>query len=171
MTINASDEFDIDFGEDKQGENWRVINDAVMGGLSLGQRSIANDSLIFSGDISLQNNGGFSSLKSPFSRMDLSRFQTIEIRYRHQGHPVAFTLEWHPRFYKTYHKMSLPSTNKLWETIRIPLKNIPQYRLTGPTGRLMSKKDLKRVIRLGFIASEKEESEFEFEIDYVKFAE
>jgi len=161
---------EIDFGKSKTGEQWQVINDGVMGGLSQGQKSLTSDSLLFQGDISLKNNGGFSSLKAPFVRTDLSMYESVAIRYRHQGHPVALTFEWHPRFYKKYHKVALPSTENAWKTIDIPLNTVQQYRMGKSTGRLMTKKDLAKVIRLGFIAGEKQESQFDLEVDYVKFS-
>ena len=45
-------------------EGWYVIDDGVMGGRSRGQLEIENDDIgLFSGRISLQNYGGFSSIR------------------------------------------------------------------------------------------------------------
>jgi hypothetical protein len=43
-------------------KDWRVTNDGVMGGLSVGNTQLVNKSLIFSGEISIENNGGFTSV-------------------------------------------------------------------------------------------------------------
>jgi hypothetical protein len=51
----------IDFSKQENGR-WRITNDGVMGGLSNGEMTIAQDHGIFSGSISLDNNGGFSSV-------------------------------------------------------------------------------------------------------------
>jgi len=166
---NESNALEYDFGQDKSGYNWRVINDGVMGGLSRGQAKLTENSLFYTGDISLENNGGFSSLKAPFVRTDLSAFKTVVLRYRHSGHQLGLTFEWHPRFWRTYHKQILETTKGEWQTVRFDLNKIPQFRLTGPTGRVMQEKDLKRIIRIGFIASEKKSTSFEFEIDYLRF--
>ena len=45
---------------------WRVVNDGVMGGLSTSRVSRSGDALRFAGEISLQNNGGFASIRRPF---------------------------------------------------------------------------------------------------------
>ena len=45
---------------------WQVINDDVMGGLSLGSTTLLDTSFMFSGDISIENNGGFSSVYRPY---------------------------------------------------------------------------------------------------------
>jgi hypothetical protein len=51
----------IDFSKQENGR-WRITNDGVMGGLSNGEMTFAQDHGIFSGSISLDNNGGFSSV-------------------------------------------------------------------------------------------------------------
>jgi NADH dehydrogenase [ubiquinone] 1 alpha subcomplex assembly factor 1 len=45
--------------------DWSVVNDTVMGGVSSGQLVVDNGALVFSGELSLDNNGGFASVRSP----------------------------------------------------------------------------------------------------------
>ncbi|MFT5851589.1 MAG: hypothetical protein ACI87J_001562 [Colwellia sp.] len=52
----------INFTEQKNADNWRITNDSVMGGKSEGRFLFEQDSGIFTGYISLENNGGFSSV-------------------------------------------------------------------------------------------------------------
>ena len=54
-------EFLTDAGTDE----WRVINDTVMGGVSNGQLAWTDGVLAFTGELSLANNGGFVSIRSP----------------------------------------------------------------------------------------------------------
>jgi hypothetical protein len=51
----------IDFSSQEEGR-WGITNDGVMGGLSNGYIYFYSDHGVFSGDISLDNNGGFSSV-------------------------------------------------------------------------------------------------------------
>ncbi|QEN17515.1 CIA30 family protein [Mycobacterium sp. ELW1] len=44
---------------------WTTVNDPVMGGRSTSQVAYADGGLVFSGTISLENNGGFASARSP----------------------------------------------------------------------------------------------------------
>jgi NADH dehydrogenase [ubiquinone] 1 alpha subcomplex assembly factor 1 len=44
--------------------DWHVIDDGVMGGLSRGRATAEGQSLRFDGDLSLENNGGFSSIRT-----------------------------------------------------------------------------------------------------------
>ena len=52
----------IDFGNGKDGQSWQVVNDGVMGGRSQGSKMLTENSMVFWGEVSLENNGGFSSL-------------------------------------------------------------------------------------------------------------
>jgi hypothetical protein len=42
---------------------WSVVNDTVMGGVSSGQLVVDDGPLVFSGELSLDNNGGFASIR------------------------------------------------------------------------------------------------------------
>lgn len=44
---------------------WRIVNDGVMGGLSTSRVGRTGEALRFAGEISLQNNGGFASIRRP----------------------------------------------------------------------------------------------------------
>jgi len=44
---------------------WTTVNDPVMGGRSTSQVMFGNGGLVFSGSISLENNGGFASARGP----------------------------------------------------------------------------------------------------------
>jgi len=44
---------------------WTTVNDPVMGGQSTSTVTAGNGGLVFSGTISLENNGGFASARSP----------------------------------------------------------------------------------------------------------
>lgn len=41
---------------------WRIVNDGVMGGISTSTMQIEDNSAFFSGQLSLENNGGFASV-------------------------------------------------------------------------------------------------------------
>lgn len=52
---------------------WRVVDDGVMGGLSKGKVQISKEGIMtFSGKLSLENNGGFSSLRTGDLKLDLT---------------------------------------------------------------------------------------------------
>ena len=65
----------------KTENQWRIVNDGVMGGLS-SSKAIVNDDnkIIFSGNVSLENNGGFASLRSAVKDYNFEKFSGLEIK-------------------------------------------------------------------------------------------
>ncbi|MEZ8303629.1 CIA30 family protein [Vibrio splendidus] len=53
----------IDFTQASEHQNWTVTNDDVMGGISTGGLIYLDNMSQFRGELSLENNGGFSSIK------------------------------------------------------------------------------------------------------------
>ena len=157
----------IDFGTEKDGQSWRVINDGVMGGLSQGTVDFTPRSVIFSGSVSLENNGGFSSFRSPYGRLDLSGFETVEMRVRRTGCAFGLTFSVSRRWFDPNYKHMFTPTEE-WQTIRLNLADFHVYQI-GRKGRAtMSKAAQAAVIRMGFI-TDKDPGPFELEIDYIKF--
>lgn len=54
----------FDFTVD-DGNGWYVQNDTVMGGVSSSSVGVERGELVFSGNLSLDNNGGFASVRGP----------------------------------------------------------------------------------------------------------
>jgi hypothetical protein len=55
----------VDLDDAGRVATWTTINDPVMGGLSASKVTFGNGGMVFSGSISLENNGGFASARSP----------------------------------------------------------------------------------------------------------
>ena len=55
----------VDFDDAGEVAAWRTVNDPVMGGLSTSQVGFGDGGMVFSGTISLENNGGFASARGP----------------------------------------------------------------------------------------------------------
>lgn len=165
----SSTVFKIDFGQKNDIQNWLVANDGVMGGLSEGNIQWKDESLLFRGTVSLENNGGFSSIRSPYSDMDLSGYETVEVRYRSKGQSMGLTLNLDQRFYIPNFKTILETTDGEWKTVTVPLLDFKQYQVGRPTGASAAKEDLAEVIRLGIITNDKAPTAFALEVDYVSF--
>lgn len=159
----------FDFGKEKDGADWMIVNDGVMGGLSRGKIEYTENSLIFSGSVSLENNGGFTSFRSPYSRYDLAAHDKIEIKYRSKGLDCALSIDQYRRFWRPNHKMSIPSSKGEWVTVTTSLSELGQYEMGRKTGRTMSENASRNTIRLGLITDAKEVGSFTLEIEYIKF--
>ncbi len=168
-TAPAQNSYMIDFGAEGDGIDWQIVDDGVMGGLSQGEGTLYDDYLQFQGFVSLENNGGFSSMRSPYQAMDLSSFTTVEIRYKSTDYSVGFTLNKHRVWYLPNYKVNLKPTNGKWAVATIKLTDIAQYQVGRPTGEYLDKESLAQMIRLGFITNEKRAGAFDFEVDYIRF--
>lgn len=75
----------IDFQDPDEAGRWRAINDAVMGGVSRGGLRVEGGIGIFSGETSLENNGGFASVRRDPEAFDLSEHPGLELYVRGHG--------------------------------------------------------------------------------------
>ena len=162
-------EYLIDFGSTEGNPNWVVVNDGVMGGLSQSKVITLNNSIQFSGEISLKNNGGFASLRGDRNYEDLSKYAFVIVKYRSSNQDFSLRLLEHDAYYLPYFKHNFSNTGWEWEEVKIPLSNFAQYRLNSQTGSYLKKSDLDKINRLGIIVSNKTEGQFKIEIDYIKF--
>jgi len=167
LLLIFSSSITYDFGASKDGSNWLIINDGVMGGRSIGEAYLTNDSILFQGEISFENNGGFASIRSYPKRIDLSGAEFIELRYRLTGLNFALMLEENRRFWMPYYSYELETTDNEWVTIRIPVNRLKETRLGDFTGKTLRDARSKEFFRLGFISKEKKADSFNLEIDYI----
>ena len=70
----------FDFSDKAMADQWVVINDGVMGGRSESQVVYSDEALLFTGNLSLENNGGFASVRAPWGDYDLSSFEEVVVR-------------------------------------------------------------------------------------------
>jgi NADH dehydrogenase [ubiquinone] 1 alpha subcomplex assembly factor 1 len=160
---------EINFGSTGNTAMWYAVNDGVMGGLSSGTLKETKKSMIFSGHVSLENNGGFASIRSKFDRYKLSKFTAVEIKYKSQDYDFAMMLEMNRMFYMPYFKFNLPNSQNKWKTVTIGLEEFEAYSLGKKLGYGLDENSKNDIIRLGFISNEKRAGKYEIEIDYIKF--
>ncbi|MGM0983375.1 MAG: CIA30 family protein [Pseudomonadota bacterium] len=75
----------IDFQNPSEASRWRAINDNVMGGISQGNMNIEEGIGVFSGEISLENNGGFASVRREPEAFDLRDASGVVLHVRGDG--------------------------------------------------------------------------------------
>lgn len=154
----------FDFQKDGDVQGWAIEDDGVMGGVSQGRFRVNDEGHgDFSGVVSLENDGGFSSVQWNFDPMDVERYSTFVIRVRGDGKRYRLLTE-AARGDRHYYEAEF-QTGTDWQTIEIPFKDmVPHFRgdrLDQPNfaGKTMSQ------VRF-MIANGKAES-FRLEIDKV----
>ena len=118
----------FDFSADSEISNWRVVDDVVMGGRSSGNFSLTDDGHAkFSGNVSIENNGGFSSLRYNFDGIKTSGFEFIVLKIKGDGKSYQFRLKDTDSQRHSY--IYTFTTNGLDQEINIPLKSFyPSFR-------------------------------------------
>lgn len=171
VTTTASTDPIIDFGTAANRVNdWVMISDNVMGGITRCKLDYTEQSLVLTGNISLENYGGFSSVKTRFGSFDLSAFKGLKIRYKSTNQRFAFTLEDSRNWTRPNYKGNLPgSANDAWNEVTIYFKDFKEYQIGEPTGDMLNPATLKNIVRLGIITTDKKEGPFTLEVDYVEF--
>ena len=159
----------MDFGKKSAGQDWVIINDDVMGGRSNATLQLSKNSMLFKGNLSLENNGGFASVRSNRSTYNLAKAKTVTIRYRSSGRKFALMLENARMYFMPYYKHAFQSDSKEWQTETFQLSEFQGYRLGRPTGRNLDKDIQENILRIGVILNDKQEGPFELEIDYINF--
>jgi Complex I intermediate-associated protein 30 (CIA30) len=155
----------MDFAE-KSGK-WRIINDGVMGGLSSSRFRIVKRVAVFEGDVSLENNGGFASVRSEPGKHDLSEAEGILIRVRGDGKRYAFRMRTTGAFDGISYEARFKTVAGEWKTIQLPFKAFrPVFR--GRLIRDAAPLDPKLIKTFGILISDKQAGKFRLEIDWIK---
>ncbi|WP_044404182.1 CIA30 family protein [Lacinutrix sp. Hel_I_90] len=155
----------FDFTKDSDLSNWRIVDDVVMGGRSNGYFSINEDGhAIFRGKISLENNGGFSSVRYDTKAINVTNYTKVCIRLKGDGKPYQFRVKADSR--KRYSYITSFETSGTWETITIDLKDLyPAFR-----GRTLDYPNFDKdtIDELAFLIGNKKEEAFELLIDKIE---
>ena len=138
--------------ESTLGNNWRIITDDVMGGLSSGELSPATINnkacLRLQGDVSLANSGGFIQAALDIgatAAADASSYAglLLEVYGNDQEYNVHLRTDdvWLP--WQSY-RASFRAPGR-WHTVRLPFDNFTGYRIG-------KKLDLEHLERIGLVA-------------------
>ena len=118
----------FDFSKSASIHKWMITNDGVMGGISSGKFSVDGDGNgVFEGTISLDNNGGFSSVHYQFEAIPVNEKSKIIITLKGDGKNYQFRIKDKANSYYSY--ITTFSTNGEWQKIEILLSDLhPSFR-------------------------------------------
>jgi NADH dehydrogenase [ubiquinone] 1 alpha subcomplex assembly factor 1 len=156
--------FPIDFS-DANTALWYTTNDNVMGGLSQGRYLMtASGTGQFTGQLSLRNNGGFSSVRTRIENSALAGYDGLEIRLRGDGRvysllaaPANTRGSWQKEFQAPLE----------WETIRVPFETM-ELSVRGWRPKSYPPIIGDEIQTIGFLISDKDERPFRLEIDWIR---
>lgn len=141
--------------------NWTIVDDVVMGGRSSGNFYLNKEGHgVFEGRVSLENNGGFSSLTYDFDEISTKSYSKIVIKVKGDGKSYQFRVKSKSADYYSY--VTSFDSSKDWETIELQLSDMyPAFR-----GRDldMANYDNESVEEIAFLIGNNKAETFKLEI-------
>ncbi|MBE0572076.1 MAG: CIA30 family protein [Ignavibacteriaceae bacterium] len=156
-----------DFTDKNVRSQWGVTNDDVMGGVSSSKISTGeNDVLVFSGNVSLDNNGGFASLRSPIDDYNLSAYDRILIKVKGDGKTFSLSFRQTKYFTGFNFTQRFQTEKDKWQTIKLPFNNfkLKYYGREVTNSELPDKSSIKQ---LSILISDKQQGPFKIEIEWI----
>lgn len=155
----------FDFGQSDDLSDWYILDDTVMGGRSAGQMGItAVGHAVFEGTVSLENNGGFSSVRYRPEAISVMGYSQCVFRIKGDGKRYQFRIKAEPN--QDYSYISYFETSGDWEIISMPIHDMyPQWRgrklnLPNYSGELLSE--------ISFLVGNKKAETFRLELDWMR---
>lgn len=153
-----------DFTQHDNKNQWFIVDDGVMGGLSQGNININSDGNgVFQGYVTTENNGGFSSVHYKLDNKDVSPFSTVVIKLKGDGKKYQFRIK--SNAYQRFSYINSFETSGDWETIKLSFDDfVPMfrgYRLAEPnySGKVMAE--------VAFLIGNKRDEAFSLEIEKI----
>lgn len=158
--------YSLEFNQNET--RWQVVLDGVMGGLSSGQVEETDQGIVFRGDLSLENNGGFSQIRTPVEQGSFAGADGIEIMVRGDGRSYIFDARVSGmRVMAGSFQHTFETKRDEWTTIRLPFTGFRFHYF----GRLMPNVgaiEQAKINSVGITLAEKDPGDFELEIGAIR---
>jgi monofunctional biosynthetic peptidoglycan transglycosylase len=158
----------LDFAGPDSAQRWQAVNDGVMGGVSDGRFTITEEkTLEFFGTLSLENNGGFASVRTKPTELGIKAGDTLVVRVKGDGREYVLNIYTKSRRMAFSYRAPLPTTKDEWTEVEIPLADfIPTA--FGRRVQGMGPVDSNQINGLGFMLSDKKPGKFRMQVEWVK---
>jgi NADH dehydrogenase [ubiquinone] 1 alpha subcomplex assembly factor 1 len=157
----------FEFTGPEAARKWQAVNDGVMGGVSDGRFRITDGGTMeFSGTLSLENNGGFASVRSKPTDLDIKAGEAIVVRVKGDGREYVLNLYTKSRRMAFSYRAPLPTKQGEWTEVSVPIAEfIPTA--FGRQVQGMGPVQPDQIVGLGLMLSDKKAGLFKLEVDSV----
>ncbi|MDM7861578.1 CIA30 family protein [Alteromonas sp. ASW11-36] len=153
----------ITFTDPTELDNWVIINDTVMGGRSVAHIEPTPTGTRFSGLLSLENNGGFASIRRIPEPLGLSSNKAIELTVQGDGRTYQFRLRTNRQLDGVAYVATFATPPEATTVVQFTTKDFtPQWR-----GRIVTNAAplaFEDVQQLGFMLADKTPGHFALNI-------
>lgn len=145
-----------------------AVDDRVMGGVSRSAMAQTEDGTArFAGQLSLENNGGFASVRAANLSLDWEAAREVVMRVRGDGRRYKLRLHDDRRFDGVAFEAGFDTVEATWIEVRLPIEDFrPVWR--GRWVRDASPLDRARIVMLGLMVSDRQQGAFALEIDWIE---
>jgi monofunctional biosynthetic peptidoglycan transglycosylase len=159
----------FDFSTDDQLRQWMVINDGVMGGVSRSTFKKGEQSgAVFSGEVSLENYGGFCSASARLDRpVDASFYSGIAVRCKGDGKTYKLTLKNDLSFGGFAYQFRFAVSSDDWMLIKAPFSEF-RASFRGQPAPDAPPLNPGVIQAIGFLIADKQAGLFEFQVESIQ---
>ena len=158
----------FDFRKPEAAKLWQPVNDGVMGGVSDGRFRVTEQGMMeFYGTLSLENNGGFASVRSRPKKLGLADGEAIVARVRGDGREYYLSLRVPTRQIAFSYRASFETKKGKWQEVRVPLNRFQATSFGRPV-KDAAPVDPREVNSIGFLLADKKAGPFKLEVEWVK---
>lgn len=147
---------------------WQIINDSVMGGVSDGRFFISDQkTLVFFGSLSLENNGGFSSVRTKPRSLGLRVNDELVTRVRGDGREYTINLYLNRKVIAFSYRAKLQTKKDVWIEVKHPLHSFEATSFGRPV-KEAGVVDPNEINAIGFMLSDKKAGPFKMEVESIR---
>ncbi len=158
----------FDFVGADASQEWQTVNDGVMGGVSEGKFTITDQkTLKFFGTLSLENNGGFASVRSKAKKLGLEKGDVLVARVRGDGREYSLNLYLDKPLMAFSYRSAVQTKKDEWIEVKLPLGKFEATSFGRPV-RDAGPVDPKEINALGFMLGDKKAGPFKMEVESIK---
>ncbi|MFT4541387.1 MAG: hypothetical protein ACI841_004399 [Planctomycetota bacterium] len=157
----------FDFAAPESAQRFAAVDDRVMGGVSQSAMRASSGIAAFEGELSLEQNGGFASVRSDPAPLDLSGSEGIALHVRGDGRTYKLRMRTEGGFDGVSYQASFATTPSAWTTIQLPFQAFrPTFRGRLPSG--VAPLDPAAVMSFGFMVANEQVGAFRLEIGWIR---
>lgn len=160
----------FDFADPLATQAWSAIDDRVMGGVSRSQlRQDPQGHAVFEGQVSLDRNGGFASVRSRPADRGLPGAQACLLELRGDPAPYKLSLLMDDGVDSVPYQAGFAPAGKTWHTVRLPLAAFGA-RFRGREVPRAPPLDPARIRQLGLLTAARQAGPFVLHIRRIELA-
>lgn len=147
---------------------WIIVNDDVMGGLSSSRFEDNEEGFAtFEGELSLENNGGFASVRALAPEGVLADRSALVLRVRGDGRTYQVRLRTDRRFDGISYMAEFSTVEGEWQEVRMPLSDFqPTFRGRRPAGA--QPLSPAKVQQIGLLLADKRPGAFRLDVAWIR---